>query len=114
MQRTDYGYPQANGDVALALTPAKSSTAHWCRGGAYAGAIYAVPHAPPCESAYPCNSEPYKPPSPCWSVGGAVVCGVVARPNRYQYPQGPPSPLASGTAVVAHFTVSFPAATPRP
>ena len=26
MLRTDYGYPQANGQVALALTPAKSST----------------------------------------------------------------------------------------
>src|SRR5437764_962003 len=46
MQRTDYGYPHA-GLVALALTPAKSATGHWCRGGSYAGAVYAVPHAPP-------------------------------------------------------------------
>jgi len=109
MQRTDYGYPQANGQVALALTPAQSSTGHWCPSGSYEGAIYAVPHAPPCESAYPCRSEPYKPPSPCWNLEGHRVCGVVAQPRLYAYPDGLiVVPLASGTTIVARFSVKFP------
>ncbi len=108
MQRADYGYPQANERVALALTPAKSSTRHWCPSGSYEGAIYAVPHTPPCESAYPCRSEPYKPPSPCWSVEGRRVCGKVALPRVYAYPDDLPIPLASGTTIVARFAVKFP------
>jgi hypothetical protein len=106
MQRTDYGYPQANGQVALALTPAKSSTGHWCPGGSYEGAIYAVPHAPPCESAYPCNSEPYK--EPCAGIGPGCVLGVVVRPKEYAYPDGLPRPRATGTTIVARFSVRFP------
>lgn len=106
MQRTDYGYPQSSGEVALAVTPAKSRTGHWCPGGDYLGAIYAVPHAPPCESAYPCRSEPYK--EPCAGVGPGCVEGVVAQPTRWAYPQGLPTPLASGTTIVGHFTVAFP------
>ncbi|MGO9249229.1 MAG: hypothetical protein ACLP7W_11685 [Solirubrobacteraceae bacterium] len=106
MQRTDYGYPQANGQVALSLTPAKSSTGHWCPGGSYEGAIYAVPHAPPCESAYPCNSEPYK--EPCAGIGPGCVLGVVARPKEYAYPDGLPRPRATGTTIVARFSVRFP------
>jgi hypothetical protein len=108
MQRTDYGYPRSGGEVALALTPAASKTGHWCRGGTYSGAIYAVPHAPPCEAKYPCRSEPYEPPSPCWSVGGRIVCGVVALPRQYSYPDGLPTPLAKGTSVIARFGVRFP------
>jgi hypothetical protein len=111
MQRTDYGYSQADGDVTLALTPAKSSTGHWCRGGTYLGAIYAVPHKPPCESTYPCRSEPYNPPSPCWNIEGRRVCGVVALPTQWSYPKGLPTPLASGSTIVANFTVVFPAST---
>lgn len=107
MQRADYGYPR-NGQVALALTPAKSPAGHWCRGGAYAGAIYAVPHTPPCQGKYPCRSEPYEPPSPCWHVGGHVVCGVVALPRHYAYPDGLPAPLARGTTIVGRFAVRFP------
>ena len=106
MQRTDYGYPQANGQVALALTPAKSSAGHWCPGGSYEGAIYAVPHAPPCESAYPCNSEPYK--EPCAGIGPGCVLGVVVRPKEYAYPDGLPRPRATGTTIVARFSVRFP------
>jgi hypothetical protein len=64
MQRTDYGYPNASGEVLLAVTPAGSRSGRWCPGGSYEGAIYAVPHAPPCEGAYPCRAEPYEPPSP--------------------------------------------------
>ncbi|HTB50489.1 MAG TPA: hypothetical protein VK701_05880 [Solirubrobacteraceae bacterium] len=106
MQRTDYGYPQANGQVALALTPAKSSTGHWCPSGSYEGAIYAVPHAPPCESTYPCHSEPYK--EPCAGVGPGCVNGIVARPKEYAYPDGLPTPRAAGATIVAHFSVKVP------
>ena len=107
MQRTDYGYPSARGMVSLYLTPARSATRHWCPGGTYSGGIYAVPHAPPCESRYPCRSEPYEPPSPCWNLEGRRVCGVVALPRQYAYPDPLPRPLASGTHVVAHFSVVF-------
>jgi hypothetical protein len=106
MQRTDYGSPQADGVVSLALTPAKSASWHWCRGGSYSGAIYAVPHPPPCEGAYPCRSEPYK--TPCAGVTPGCVPGVVARPWEYSYPDGLPAPLATGTTIVARFTITFP------
>jgi hypothetical protein len=106
MQRTDYGYPQPGGEVALALTPAKSLAGHWCPGGDYVGAIYAVPHAPPCESSYPCRSEPYK--EPCAGIGPGCITGVVAHPREWAYPQGLPTPRASGTTIVGHFTVAFP------
>jgi hypothetical protein len=110
MSRTDYGYVGPGGTVALALTPARSKTRHWCRGGSYEGAIYAVPHAPPCESTYPCSSELYEAPSPCWQVEGhRVVCGVVAQPQVWFYPKPLPAPLAHGTSIVARFSVKFPA-----
>ena len=107
MEKTDYGYPHPGQPVRLALTPAKSPAGHWCRGGAYTGGIYAVPHAPPCESTYPCSSEPYKPPSPCWNVEGHRVCGKVALRRVYAYPDGLPTPLAKGARIVAHFQVTF-------
>jgi hypothetical protein len=106
MQRTDYGYQQPSGQVALALTPTKSSTGHWCSSGSYEGAIYAVPHAPPCESTYPCHSEPYK--EPCEGIAPGCVHGIVARPKEYEYPDGLPKPRATGTTIVARFSVKFP------
>lgn len=106
MQRTDYGYPRTYGQVVLALTPAKSSTGHWCPSGSYEGAIYAVPHAPPCESAYPCHSEPYK--EPCAGIGPGCVHGVVVRLKEYAYPDGLPTPRATGTTIVTRFSVKFP------
>ena len=107
MERTDYGYLQSGHPVRLALTPVKSTTGHWCRGGSYAGAIYAVPQAPPCESRYPCRSEPYEPPSPCWEIApGRRACGVV-KPRGYAYPDGLPTPLAKGARIIGHFQVTF-------
>ena len=106
MQRTDYGYPPSSGVVMLALTPAKSSTKHWCAGGSYEGAIYAVPHAPPCESSYPCASEPYE--RPCAGLAPGCVHGVVARPREYAYPDSLPQPRATGTKIVARFSVKLP------
>jgi hypothetical protein len=107
MQRTDYGYPHPGHLVRLALTPAKSTTRHWCPGATYIGGIYAVPHAPPCESAYPCPSEPDE-RSPCFEIApGRKACGVVAQPKLYSYPEGLPKPLAHGTRIVGHFHVTF-------
>ena len=108
MERSDYGYPQPDRSVRLALSPAGSATRHWCRGGTYLGAVYAVPHAPPCESEYPCRSETYEPPGPCWELeSGRKVCGVVALPKRYAYPDALPEPLAKGTRIVGRFSVVF-------
>lgn len=108
MERTDYGYPQPDRSVRLALTPAKSVTGHWCRGGVYVGAVYAVPHAPPCESKYPCRSEPYERPGSCWEgESERKVCGIVALPRRYAYPDGVPEPLAHGTRIVGRFSIAF-------
>lgn len=111
MQRTDYGYPKPNGEVGLAITPAKSRTGHWCPSGDYLGGIYAVPDAPPCESTYPCRAEPYK--EPCAGVAPGCVHGVVAQPREWEYPEGLPRPRATGTIVVAHFTVRFPPPAPK-
>ncbi len=107
MEKTDYGYPQPGRSVRLTLTPAKSVAGHWCRGGNYLGAVYAVPHAPPCNRAYPCRSEPYE-PSPCFEIApGRRACGVVARPKLYRYPDGLPAPLAKGTRIIGRFAVTL-------
>jgi hypothetical protein len=106
MRRTNYGFPRSDGRVALALTPAKSAARHWCRGGVYLGAIYAVPHPPPCESTYPCRAEPYK--EQCAGVAPGCVLGVVARPGEWLYGDGLPRPLARDTVIVGHFTLRFP------
>ena len=101
MQKTDYAYPHPGHPIELALTPAKSFAHHWCRGGVYSGGIYAVPYPPPCNSTYPCRSEPYKEPSPCFEIApGRRACGVVAKPKLYRYPDGLPAPLAKGTRIV--------------
>jgi len=103
---TNYGYPQPNGMVALALTPTKSLTEHWCHGGSYEGGVYAVPHPPPCEGTYPCRSESYY-HNTC-RVGHPCVLGIVIRPGEYAYPGRLPRPVASGARIVARFTVKFP------
>ena len=106
MQRTAYGRPDSHGNVYLALAPARSDTGRWCAGGHYTGAVYSVPHEPPCEETYPCKAEPYE-PSPCWGSEGHRVCGVVAK-HDWRYPQPLPVPRAPGAAIVAHFTAAFP------
>jgi hypothetical protein len=105
---TNYGYPQPTGVVALTLTPSKSKslTEHWCHGGSYEGGVYAVPHPPPCESTYPCRSEPYEHHN-C-EAGHPCVLGVVIHPGAYAYPGRLPRPVASGARIVARFTAKFP------
>ncbi|HEV2945713.1 MAG TPA: hypothetical protein VGX26_11440 [Solirubrobacteraceae bacterium] len=105
MEKTDYGYPRPGRPVRLVLTRAKSLAGHWCRGGVYSGGIYAVPYPPPCNSTYPCRSEPYK--EPCAGIRPGCVEGVVAKPRFYRYPDGLPAPLAKGTRIIGHFKVSF-------
>jgi hypothetical protein len=112
MSAADYGYPRPNGEVKLTLTsvltPTEAPTKQWCPGGFYEGGVYAVPHPPPCESRYPClRSEPYKIPPQCFTSAGRQYCGLVL-PKGWRYPEGLPKPLASGTRIVARFTVRFP------
>src|ERR1017187_4601731 len=54
MRKTQYGYPRGDRPVHLTLTPASSTTGHWCPGGTYIGAVYAVPHRPRCGGSPPC------------------------------------------------------------
>jgi hypothetical protein len=114
MWATNYGYPRPDGEVKLTLTsiltPTEGPTKQWCPGGSYEGGVYAVPHPPPCESRYPCRSEPYKQPNrkPCTGSPSTCFFGVVARPGQYAYPDPLPKPLASDTRTVARFTVRFP------
>src|ERR1022692_758727 len=79
----EYGYPDRNGRVHLALPQAKSPSKRWCPGGTYTGAIYAVPHRPPCTSTYRCHggaaeTEGLYASNPCWEMGGHAVCGEPA------------------------------------
>ena len=107
MQRTDYGYSEA-GKVSLALTPTKSRTGHWCLGASYEGAIYAVPHAPPCEATYPCGSEPDERPSPnpCFKIGERVACGIVIY-KPWNWSEGLPRPISKGGRAIGWFVVRF-------
>jgi len=105
MEHTGYGYPHPGHLVRLALTPAKSLARHWCRGGVYSGGIYAVPYPPPCNSTYPCRSEPYK--APCAGIRSGCVEGVVAPRKFYRYPDELPTPLAKGAHIIGHFQVTF-------
>jgi hypothetical protein len=106
MQRTNYGYPTSDGEVTLTLTRAYSRASRWCRGGSYEGAIYAVPHSPPCDSTYPCYAEPYEPPELHFPDGRPVL-GLVESRGSYSYPDGLPVPEAKGSAIATHFGVRF-------
>lgn len=108
MQRTDYGYSN-EGSVVLALTPATSHANHWCPSGIYEGGVYAVPHAPPCESAYPCRAEaPTKTAYHCNPEVERCFFGVVALLKEWQWPDPLPRPIAKGTTIIDHFTIKFP------
>lgn len=106
MKRTQYGYPHRGRALRLTLTPASSTTGHWCPGGTYIGALYAVPHRPRCGGSQPCYGRSTQSGS-CWEVEGRLLCGVVAIPT-YSYPGGLPKPIDHSARVVGHFQVSFP------
>ena len=124
MRRTAYAYAHARRSLRLMLIPALSAQHRWCAGGAYAGALYAVPHKPACSAAYPCTGRSTV-LSPCWGVEGRVVCGVVANPEphptagepptpapkgqppSYSYPGGVPVPVDRSARIVARFQLRF-------
>ena len=65
--------------MRLTILQAASSSGRWCA-GSYTGAVYAVPHAPPCRSGYYCYGTSAQ-SGPCWILEeGRRVCGVVAKP----------------------------------
>ncbi len=100
MHRTVYGHPHPGRAVRLTLFPVRSSEHRWCAGGTYLGAVYAVPHRPPCSRAYPCYGK-----SAC---GGLPFCGVVIRPEQpYSYPGGLPKPIDRASRIVGRFQIHF-------
>lgn len=115
MEITEYNYPKSGQPVDLTLspeesglTPGKLSPLDWCSGAIYTGAVYAVPHGPPCRRSAPCfgNStapECYEGEQLC--SGGKQVFGTVRR-DRYR-PGELPEPRDSSTRVIAHFRVAF-------
>jgi hypothetical protein len=105
MERTAYGYPHGGRALRLTLTPARSPSNRWCSRGSYAGAIYAVPHRPPCSRAYSCYGKSTQ-SGGCWNVEGRILCGVVAIP-LYTYPGGLPKPIDRRSQIVGRFQVSF-------
>jgi hypothetical protein len=122
MDRTVYGFPHRGRRVHLVLIPVGSKTGRWCKGGSYEGAVYAVPHKPPCSREYPCRSASSEYAGAC---GGLQPCGVVPAPTErpkpepppteperppaptYTYPGGLPKPLDSSSRIVADFTLRF-------
>jgi hypothetical protein len=124
MRRTAYGYPQRGDQVTLTLFAAPSAASRWCPGVTYSGAVYAVPHRPPCSASYPCYGRSTEISGGCWEVAeGRRVCGVVIPPPKpeptpnppqppphsgpYSFPGGLPRPIDSSTRVIAHFQVRF-------
>jgi hypothetical protein len=119
MQITQYGYRHGDRPVRLRLTAAKSSAGGWCPGATYQGALYAVPHKPPCSALYPCLGHSALETAPC----GGHVCGVVLPPERqpapapqppgapgtrgYSYPGGLPKPIDRSSRIIARFTLHF-------
>jgi len=123
MGRTVYGFPRRGRAVSLPLIASGSPGRRWCPGSRYEGAVYAVPHRPPCTASYPCYGAgaAY---GACWEVEGHRVCGVVAKPEpptpeppgggpppgpaSYSYPGGLPKPIDRSARVVGRFVVRFP------
>jgi hypothetical protein len=106
MHRTDYGYPHHGHPVGLTLLPASSAENTWCAGGTYEGAVYAVPHKPPCSKVYPCYGKS--------SCGAVPFCGVLPYPAPYSYPGGLPKPLDRSTRTVGRFMLRFPSSSVAP
>jgi hypothetical protein len=123
MRRTAYGHPQHGDQVTLTLVRARSAKGRWCPGGTYQGAVYAVPHKPPCSASYPCYGKSTE-TGGCFEVAeGRRLCGVVVPPPKteptppspqpapsatpYSFPGGLPRPIDRSTRVIAHFQVRF-------
>ena len=102
MGHVQYAPPRSAGATRITLPPAPSAAAGWCPGGVYEGAVYAVPHRPPCTREYRCVSGSRSCP------GTGTVCGVVPKPvGEYGYPGGLPKPIDRSSRIVARFTLRF-------
>jgi hypothetical protein len=102
MALTQYGRPQSGRPLRLALLPASGAEARWCANAEYEGAVYAVPHPPPCSRSYPCYGR-----GSCGPPSG-IVCGVIVRPeSEYSYPRGLPRPIDSSSRIVGRFVLRF-------
>jgi len=97
MGLTQYGRPQAGRALGLTLLPAGGDAGSWCANATYDGAVYAVPHPPPCDAYYPCYGR--------GSCGGSPseFCGVIANPGPYSYPGGLPRPIDASARIVGRF-----------
>jgi hypothetical protein len=103
MKVTEYGFPPRTGALRLTLTPTPSSSKAWCTGATYEGAVYAVPHKPPCNGYYRCTSGAAQ------CLPGRHVCGIILPPQYYPgYPGGLPKPIDGSSRIVGRFTVTFP------
>jgi hypothetical protein len=101
MARTQYGRPQSGRPLRLTLLPAAGAEARWCANSEYQGAVYAVPHQPPCSRSYPCYGR-----GSCGPLGG--FCGVVVQPvSEYSYPGGLPRPIDPSSRIVGRFSLRF-------
>ncbi len=111
---TEYAYPTPGSRVHLALSPKPTRSTPptrlpWCAGAVYKGAVYAVPHSPPCRKFEPCYGhttapECYEGETLC-GKGGKQLHGVV--PQKRERPGTLPPPLDSSTRIIASFQVHF-------
>jgi hypothetical protein len=101
MALTQYGRPGGSRALGLTLLPAPGAGGRWCAKGNYEGAVYAVPHRPPCSRYYPCYGR-----GSCGPLGG--FCGVVVSPEgEYSYPGGLPRPIDPSSRIVGRFKLQF-------
>lgn len=117
MSDTEYGYRDGSHKLNLSLGPEASAPSEgqptrldWCAGATYKGAIYAVPHAPPCrryEGCYGHTTAPecYPGEPRCYEGKYKPLHG---KPAMYRRKPGElPTPQDSATRVIAHFRVHF-------
>jgi hypothetical protein len=111
MQDTAYGYPNPHRPLSLTLAPAKpapaaSKTPDWCAGAVYTGAVYAVPHAPPCRKSAPCyGTRPECHDGEPLCFGGRQAHGKLSirREGTGKLPQ----PRDNSTRMIARFQIHF-------
>jgi hypothetical protein len=117
MTDTEYGYPDAGHELHLSLSPEKSEPfsgepepLDWCAEATYKGAIYAVPHAPPCTRREPCYGhttapECYPGEPRCYEGKHKPLYGKPIMHRRK--PGGLPTPRDNATRMIAYFRVHF-------
>lgn len=108
MGSTEYAYPAGYGSkgptpISLTLSPGESSP--WCP-ATYKGAIYAVPHAPPCHRGSLCTGpECYEGELRCANGELQPPRGII--PHRVLAPGELPPPRDRSIRTIAYFTIRF-------